>query len=69
MIQERFEMLEVFSAYSDLPEGTEKEKWQEKQIPLKERAYGLEFPIARESCIMETMNPRMFLHALIIRGH
>jgi diguanylate cyclase (GGDEF)-like protein len=50
MIRERFEMLEVFSAYSDLPEGTEKEKWQEKTDTLKRE--GLRFGISDSQGIM-----------------
>ncbi|MDR2024197.1 MAG: diguanylate cyclase [Hungatella sp.] len=50
MIRERFEMLEVFSAYRDLPEGTEKEKWQEKTDTLKRE--GLRFGISDSQGIM-----------------
>jgi diguanylate cyclase (GGDEF)-like protein len=50
MIRERFEMLEMFSAYCDLPEGTEKEKWKEK--PETSERKGLRFGVSDSQGIM-----------------
>lgn len=50
MIQERFGMLEVFSAYCNLPEGREKEKWQKDLEPIERE--GLRFGVSDSRGIM-----------------
>ena len=50
MVQERFGMLEVFSAYCDLPEGQEIEKWQKDLEPFERE--GLRFGVSDSRGIM-----------------